>query len=218
MSQEMLIAPTESSADEPNRRRFSLDNGLTIDVLDTGEKRRAWLYRGSIFIKAVDLKDAPAKRLFVTEAVELGATKIRLAEALGLSRQTIDNYLDIKHHFGVEGLIHNYSPSKSKHEQRREQAEKAEQAEDGTDVVGNKARLLEEMRRQEREAKAEQERQQKAFDFSFEGEGKAEEVPAAEQPCPKFRAVVSGSLFHAGWICQTLQKLLQIFIFRPPFS
>ncbi|MBT5528180.1 MAG: hypothetical protein HOK35_03395 [Cytophagia bacterium] len=48
------------------------------------------------------MEDNIAKRLFIVEAVELGAMKSRLASALEISRQTIDNYLGIKKHFGLE--------------------------------------------------------------------------------------------------------------------
>ncbi len=72
------------------------------------------LYNRDILIKNVDLSDRVAKRLLVVDAVEMGAIKSRLAEALQISRQTIHNYTEIKKYFGLEGLINNYSVSTSK--------------------------------------------------------------------------------------------------------
>ncbi|MFN2358794.1 MAG: hypothetical protein ABR534_13765, partial [Desulfotignum sp.] len=104
-----------------------------------------WLYNRHTLIKIVDLSDRVAKRLLVVEAVEMGAVKTRLAKALQISRQTIHNYVETKKHFGMEGLINNYSVSNSKRrdEQRRENAESL-----GT---GNKARQLEQIRKEEKE-------------------------------------------------------------------
>lgn len=105
----------------------------------------ACLYNHHTLIKIVDLSDRVAKRLLVVEAVEMGAIKTRLAKALQISRQTIHNYVETKKHFGMEGLINNYSVSntKSRDEQRRQNAESL-----GT---GNKARQLEQIRKEERE-------------------------------------------------------------------
>ena len=44
-------------------------------------------------IKYVDLSDKVAVRLFVVETVELGSEILALADALGISRQTV--YTDI---------------------------------------------------------------------------------------------------------------------------
>ncbi len=103
------------------------------------------LYNHDTLIKIVDLSDRVAKRLLVVESVEMGAVKTRLAKALQISRQTIHNYVETKKHFGMEGLINNYSVSSSKRrdEQRRENAVSL-----GT---GNKARQLEQIRKEERD-------------------------------------------------------------------
>lgn len=74
----------------------------------------ACLYNHHTLIKIVDLSDRVAKRLLVVEAVEMGAIKTRLAKALQISRQTIHNYVETKKHFGMEGLINNYSVSNTK--------------------------------------------------------------------------------------------------------
>ena len=103
------------------------------------------LYHNDILVKTADLADKVAKRFFVVEAVELGATKTRLADVLNISRQTIHNYLEIKKHFGLEGLIRNYTPSKGEtlRQNREAHADKG--------LKGNKARQLEQMRKEERE-------------------------------------------------------------------
>jgi len=49
-----------------------------------------------VVIRKVDLSDKPAKKIFITETVELGANQSRLAEVLGISRQTIHNYMESK--------------------------------------------------------------------------------------------------------------------------
>ena len=109
------------------------------------EKQRVNLYHNLTHIKTVDLSDKVAKKLLVIEAVELGATKRLLAMALNISRQTIHNYLEIKKHFGLEGLIQGYSTDKSKslRKHRKENAVKR--------VTGNKAQQVEQIRKQERE-------------------------------------------------------------------
>ncbi len=103
------------------------------------------LYNNDTLIKAVDLSDRVAKRLLVVDAVEMGATKTRLAAALKISRQSIHNYTETKQYFGLEGLVHNYttSTSKSLRNQRQENANRR-----GT---GNTARQLEEIRREKKQ-------------------------------------------------------------------
>jgi hypothetical protein len=61
-----------------------------------------------VIIKQVDLSDKPSKKLLIIEAVQLGAVKSRLAEALNISRQTIDSYIGSKERFGTEGLLGGY--------------------------------------------------------------------------------------------------------------
>jgi hypothetical protein len=109
------------------------------------------LYNNRTLIKTVDLSDRVAKRLFVVEAVEMGATKSRLAKALQISRQSIHNYTETKKHFGLEGLIHNYSASTSKSRRLQRQNHVSLRG------TGNKARLLEKMRKEEKQQLPEQE-------------------------------------------------------------
>jgi hypothetical protein len=109
------------------------------------DPNKVCLFNRDTLIKMVDLTDRVAKRFLVVEAVEMGAVKTRLAKALQISRQTIHNYIETKKHFGMEGLINNYSVStgKSRNDHRRENAKSL-----GT---GNKARQLEQIRKEERE-------------------------------------------------------------------
>jgi hypothetical protein len=108
------------------------------------------LYNRDVLVKTADLSDKFAKKLFVTDAIELGANKSQLARALGISRQTIHNYEEMKKYFGIEGLANGYNPEKSKNlkKQRKEHAEQLPR--------GNKARQLEDIRKAEREKLANQ--------------------------------------------------------------
>jgi hypothetical protein len=87
--------------------RYSLGKGLTLEI-DGGSQGRGHLLRYDEPIKSVKLSDKVAKKLLVIEAVELGAKQTNLAEALGISRQTIHNYRETHKYFGLEGLIHGY--------------------------------------------------------------------------------------------------------------
>ena len=98
MNQHNSLFPISNDND-----RISLGNSIFIEI-KSNYPRRAYLYRHDILIKQVVLSDKIAKRIFIVEAVELGAMKSRLASALEISRQTIDNLLGIKTHFGLEGL------------------------------------------------------------------------------------------------------------------
>ena len=109
------------------------------------DPQKVSLYRYETLIKTVDLSDQAAKRLLVVKAVEMGATKTRLASALQISRQSIHNYTETKKHFGLEGLIHNYSASKSKSRRQQRQDHVRRRG------IGNKARLLEQMRKEQRQ-------------------------------------------------------------------
>ena len=108
------------------------------------------LYHNNTLVKIIELSDKVAKKLLVVEAVDMGAEKKALATALGITRQTVHNYVEIKKYFGLEGLIHNYSPSRSKslREQRRRRASRRS--------TGNKARQVEQIHKQQREAASSQ--------------------------------------------------------------
>ena len=123
---------------------MSIGHRLYLKFHETDQEKVS-LFRNDLKIKTIDFSDKPAKRLLIVEAVELGAAKSSLAQGLHISRQTIDNYLDTKKHFGLEGLINSYAPSRSKSLRRHREENQ------GKRHTGNKARQLEEIRKQERE-------------------------------------------------------------------
>ncbi len=138
-------------------------------VFNRRNKHLITLKNRDVIIKKVDLSDKPAKKLFVVEVVELGATKSRLADALNISRQTIDNYIESKKRFGTEGLLGGYNPNMGKNlaEHRRLTQHKR--------IQGNKAVIF----AKERKAKRfENQKKQQGLDFEF-GE---KAVPKDEQP------------------------------------
>lgn len=158
--------------DVADRKQADLGNGLILES-DIANPKHVTIYRQGIIIKKADLSDRVAKRLFVIEIIGLGALRSRLASALDVSRQTIHNYLETYKYFGIEGLIQGYSPSesKSRRKQREVHGEKR--------IRGNKARLLEEIRRQ---ARKERENDQLKLEFGFGYEGKAKEIKEEDQP------------------------------------
>ncbi len=169
MKKQKSLFPSSNDND-----KISLGNNIFIEI-KTNYPRRAYLYRQDILIKQVVLSDKIAKRIFIVEAIELGATKSRLASVLEISRQTIDNLLGTKKHFGLEGLTQGYSPSTSK--SRRKQREIHASKNKG--VPGNKAKQLAEIRR---EAKEKKEREQQSFTFAFGYDAQAQTVAEEDQP------------------------------------
>jgi hypothetical protein len=137
--QRSLLAEDGSTAPE----FIDLGKGIGIRIIP-GYKRQAQLYRHGTHIKTVNLLDKVAKRIFVVEAVKLGAIQSRLADALGITRQTIHNYREIEKHFGAAGLIHGYTvkDTLSVETQKKLHADKRPQ--------GNKAQQVADIRRQER--------------------------------------------------------------------
>ena len=132
------LFPCMASQDE---NIVSIGDRLYIKFIDLAAGKIAY-YNNDVLIKHVDLSDKVAKKIFIVEAVEAGATKYLLAQALQISCQTIHNYMESKKYFGIEGLIYSYNSSKSKslYKQRNENADKIH--------IGNKARKLEQIRKQ----------------------------------------------------------------------
>jgi DNA-binding XRE family transcriptional regulator len=87
----------------------------------------------------------------------LGASKAALADALAISRQSIDNWLLTKNYFGSEGLAQGYNVGMSKN--RRKQREIHQE----TLADGNKVQLIAEIRARERQ---ERDDKQVKTDFS----------------------------------------------------
>ena len=138
-------------------------------VFNRRNKNLVTLKNRDVIVKKADLSDKPAKKLLVLDAIALGATKSRLAEALNISRQTIHNYIESQKRFGTEGLLGGYNPNMGKNlvEHRRVTQYKR--------IQGTKAVILAEERKAKR---IENQKKQQEFDFDF-GE---KAVPIDEQP------------------------------------
>jgi len=144
--------------------------GANLSLVFNRKNKNLVIFKNrEIIIKKVDLSDKPSKKILIVEAVELGATKSRLADALNISRQTIDNYIESKERFGAEGLLGGYNPNMGKnlaeHRRRKQQNR----------IQGNKAAILAEERRAKR---IEEQKKQLEIDFEFS----EKEVPRDEQP------------------------------------
>jgi len=145
-------------------------------VFNRRNKHLVILKKSDVVVKKADLSDKPAKKLLIITAVELGATKSRLATALNISRQTIDNYLESQKRFGLEGLLGGYNPNMGKNlaEHRRRTQHKR--------IQGTKAVILAEERKAKR---IENQKKQQKFDFEF-GE---KTVSKDEQPFSSCRNI-----------------------------
>lgn len=160
--------------EDKEKNKFVVGNSLILEVKEDYPKR-ALLYLQGIMIKKVNFSDKVRKKIFVVEALELGAMKSRLAAALNISRQTIDNYQGIMKHFGIEGFVQGYSltDSKSKQIQRKIHSENNRR------IAGNRAKQLAQIRRK---AKQEREKRCREIPFSFGYDADSLAVEAEEQP------------------------------------
>ncbi len=168
MIQTDLLAEQDSRADCDNR--VELGRGYSL-YLPRGPRGQADVYRHGSLIKRLDLRDKAARRLLVVELMQHGVNQTRLAEALKLSRQTLHNYRESYREFGVHGLLHGYSPSRSKDEERQRHLHVHKRR------PGSKARELEALRR----AKREQAESVEQAQLPWEGEG-AEAAHVLEEP------------------------------------
>ena len=175
LQQSLLLV--EDTVCEPNlEHHHPLGNDLYLD-LRNGPKGQAIPYRHGSFIKAVDLSDKVAKKLFVVEVVnDLGGQQTKLAAVLNISRQTIHNYLESHKCFGKEGLIYGYNPNVSRElaKQRRLHADQLPHGNKGEQVAAIRAR---QRAQQEQEAPV-----QMSLNFSFGDNDRSEEVAEEEQP------------------------------------
>lgn len=140
---------------------------------DTRDPDQVSLWCRGVMIRKVDFKDKVSKRLFIIEAVDLGCVQSQLASGLGISRQTIHNYLEIRKHFGLEGLIRGYNPSESASLSRQRKLHSEEQ------IKGNKAQQVAKIRKKEKEQR---DSEQLRIDFDFGPTGEELEVAESEQP------------------------------------
>jgi len=167
-------------ADEINNQ-IKLDSGMVLEINHL--KQKATLYRKGTFVKTVNLLDNVEKRLFTVEIAELGANKTYLASALGITRQTIYNYLEIKKYYGLEGLIHSYTTSddcNTLRQHRKKHSHKRHQ--------GNKANQVAQLRKKEKQAHDELDQHQSSFNFSsgYEHNIEQKELPFYEEHDWKF--------------------------------
>ena len=155
------------------RGRVELGRGYSL-YLPHGPRGQADVYHHGSLSKRVDLRDKAARRLLVVELLQQGVNQTRLAETLKLSRQTLHNYRESYQEFGVHGLLHGYSPSRSKDEERQRHIHVHKRR------PGTKARELEALRRAKRE------RAQAAADaqapLAWEGEAPEEAVHVLAEP------------------------------------
>jgi hypothetical protein len=148
MEQIELIVNKDSKKDQP----IALSQYVSVRYRGS-DKKSITLYHHNIPLKTIDLTDRVAKKLFVVELVEMGAKPGLVAKVLGMSRQTIHNYLQIKKHFGQEGLIISFSPGRSKNMRTLRESNREHIP------LGNKARQLETMRKIEKEQQQKEEQQ-----------------------------------------------------------
>jgi len=154
-----------------DKNHHEIGNGLILDY--NRVKQTATLYRKGTYIKKVDLSDNVATKLLVVETVELGAKKSKLALVLNISRQTIHNYVEIKKHFGLTGLIHgNMSLVQPGQREPRNKPSPGL-------VSGNKAQLVAKIRQQASDGR---EQRRSSLTSSFSYNGKEQSVENSEQP------------------------------------
>ena len=154
-----------------DKNHHDIGGGLILEL--NRVKQTATVYRKGTYIKKVDLSDKIATKLLIIEMVELGAKKTKLALVLNISRQTIHNYVEIKKHFGLKGLIDGDVSVAGK------SGVEAGKTASRNFVSGNKAQLVAEIRKQARD---EREQRQSSLSFSFGYNGKARTVENKEQP------------------------------------
>jgi hypothetical protein len=135
----------ELEKDGTAKSRFAIGRAYELH-LPRGPRSKGQVYHRGALLKEVDLGEKAQRQLLVIELIQQGVTQSKLAKALKLSRQTLHNYRESYNKFGVEGLLHGYrsSESKSRETQRRMHVDQRR--------PGTKARELEQVRKQERDA------------------------------------------------------------------
>ena len=94
-------------------KKIHVGDHLSVAFCGHKEKEIALIYDNSV-IKKANADDKIGKKIFILDAVDIGAKKTYLAQALGITYQTINNYIKIRDQFGIEGLLLSYTPSRSK--------------------------------------------------------------------------------------------------------
>jgi len=112
-----------------------IGNGFALKK--TPDKNIVHLYHNGNLVKVHTLYPAIEKRLFVVDMIERhSVTKSKLAMALDISRQSIDNWVETYQNYGSGGLVNNTKDSWKKNPKR---------------FTGNKAREQEEGRLETRQ-------------------------------------------------------------------
>jgi len=130
--------------------------GQGFALKKTSQENKVQLYKNGRFVKEQMLYPAIEKRLFVVDLVERqGVTRTKLADSLGISRQSINNWVDTYRKYGSSGLINNTKDSWKKNPRR---------------FTGNKARDLEQERQESK-----QQLQKQELTINFESQLQVEE-------------------------------------------
>jgi hypothetical protein len=167
---------TQSELLEPavkQEGRFDLGRGYCLH-LPRGPRSQGDLYHHGSLSKRVNLADKAERRLLVVELLQRKLNQTRLAEVLNLSRQTLHNYRECYRLFGVTGLLHGYSPSRSVSEERQGRLHVDKRR------PGSKARELEALRRAEKRLTAEVTQEELAWDGEAAARCALEEAPLEE--------------------------------------
>lgn len=172
-----------------------IGNGFSLKK--TSDKDRVHLYRNGLFVKEQVLSPAIEKRLFVVDMIERqGVIKAKIALSLNISRQSIDNWIGTYRKYGSTGLMNNTKDSWKKNPKR---------------FTGNKARDMEQERREERQ-KLEEQNLSINFDPELEVEekhcGAARSLYTEEFDYQENR--YSGSMLYLGMVTKSLNFLNQL--------
>lgn len=153
---------------------ITIGRGISLEIRG-GKRGTAIQYDHNHEVKRVDLSDAPARRIFIVDLVEYKVNQTKLAQALGISRQTIHNYVERKEVYGLEGLINSYNvaPGTNIRQQRKENRSKL--------PTGNINRKLAEKRQKERTEAEKKKPVQSKLPFKIEKAENGKQISADEQ-------------------------------------
>ena len=147
-----------------NDKDIAIGNGYSVEWVAAKLVR---VYRYGVPFKVVEIKAGIDRRRLVIELVlEGGIIKSRLAKALNVSRQSIDNWIDTFKKSGFEGLVNSYKGSI-----RTGRVENSSKL-----LIGNKARQLEQARRLKRE-----EIQEQQLIINFDSAKSQSEIPVNDE-------------------------------------
>ena len=154
--------------------KINIGRGISLEIRG-GKKGTVIQYDYDHEVKRVDLSDTPAKRIFIVDLVEYKVNQTKLAQALGISRQTIHNYVERKEVYGLEGLINSYNvaPGTNIGQQRKENRSNL--------PTGNINRKLAEKRQKERTEAEKKKPIQPKLPFEIENAENTKQISAEEQ-------------------------------------